>query len=347
MRRYAVCVLVAAIAVTSWVILRAMPRANSGDPSGSGPASLPLLQPPSLPVPSQVPAGRGYTFTALPGVVSAAMPASIPVYQVARVQPKRDMVCDLARSLGVDVSAERYASLPQVSSHRREYTTALGEVTPGGDGDVYITLSDDGNYMVNMTSQAPGQDSEACSDEEARTAADAFLAQSGLLPKDCTFTGVDPGEAVDYDAPNGSVAIRMIGKQVVYKRYLNGIEDGHFSVRVNGARKVYGILRNMRDLASMKRYPVLSKLEAVKALEAGEGMFVGPSGPSSGVAVIEHVNLVYYEAAPGWSVDTVQPVYSITGSIQGSTDGFLGLVPAVRPEYLAPISLPSQGDNSG
>jgi hypothetical protein len=283
-----------------------------------------------------------YDFVTAPGVASTQSPPPVIVYRVARKQPTRDAVCDLAARAGIPVSAERHALLAETMPDAREYSATVGELTDTSLGDLDVTLSDDGNFMLTVQSQYPGEAKEAPSDETCKASAEAFLARSGLLPEGCAFVGVEEGQAVEFSTPERSeTQKRVTGKIVRYHRHLSGLEDGgSFTIRVNGDGKVYGVTRNMRSVIELGRYPVLSTAEAVQAVEAGKGVIVGPAGPYGRfVATIDKVEMVYYEGAPSSNMDTVQPVYVVSGTVDGFADRFKAMLPAVRPEYLAPVTL--------
>jgi len=332
----------AGLAVAGCALLAAVAVATDrpADPDASRIANdLPQLVAPPLSRAAQM--APTYVFTTATGVVSAQSPPPVMVYKVVRSQLTRDAVCDLATRAGVPVSAERYALLPETVSDERDYSATVGELTSTSLGDLDVTLSDDGNLMLTIRSQYPDQTKEAPSDEACKAAAEEFLTRSGLLPEGCTFAGVKEGQAIEFSTPERSeTQHRVIGKAVVYHRQLSGLESGSFSVRVNGAGKVYRVTRNMRNVTPLRRYPVLSTAEAVQAIEAGAGVLTGPAGPNGPFyATIDRVEMIYYEGAPGTDMDAVQPVYVISGTVDGFKDRFNAMLPAVRPQYLMPPTL--------
>jgi len=44
--------------------------------------------------------------------------------------------------------------------------------------------------------------------------------------------------------------------------------------------------------------------------------------------------MVYNEGSVGMPMDTVQPYYLISGAVEGFSERFGAVLPAVRPEYL-------------
>lgn len=295
---------------------------------------------PKLPSPRLMAAATSpplYLFSATPEAVSAKLPAEVMVYSVVQKETTRDAVCELAARAGVPVSADRYAIMPEVVSDGPYYSATVGQMTEASLGDLDVTLSPDGNYMLTIRSHVPGQTEEAGSDEVTKAAAEGFLASSGLLPEGCRFDSVRPGEAIEYTTPaQDGIHVRMIGKAVVYGRYLDGIAGGAFVVRVNGKGEVYHVTRNVRNVAPLAVYPVLSLEEAVEALRSGAGTIVGPGGPGGPQqATIDHVELRYYEGALGSKLEYLEPVYLMSGSVQGYSERFVANLPAIRPEYFA------------
>jgi redox-regulated HSP33 family molecular chaperone len=155
------------------------------------------------------------------------------------------------------------------------------------------------------------------------------------------FDGIKESQAVEFStAENSETQKRVTAKAAVYHRLLSGLESGSFTVRVNGAGKVYRVTRNMRDVTALRPYPVLSTAEALQAIEAGNCVITGPAGPNGPYhATIDRVQMIYYEGSPGTDMDTVQPVYVISGTVEGFRDRFKAMLPAVRPQYLTPPTL--------
>ena len=283
--------------------------------TGTGQArNLPRLSAVRLPRARSAPSR--YAFRASPGVVEEAQakaPTEMMVYEVVREAPTRDTARELA-----DL------------------------------GDLDVTVLDNGNYLLSFRVTPPKTEEQAPSDDEALALAEEFLDRTGLLPEGCELLGVQEGDYIEYTDPDREgIQKQVISKSVVYTRYRDGIQDGVFTVRVNGAR-VYGVLRNMRNTKPLASYPVLSPSEAVAALKAGDGVIDGPTSADETIeATIEAVDLEYYEGAAAWGFDTIQPVYRLSGSVEGQSKGFTARVPAVRPEYLAEEEATSKPVNRG
>jgi len=307
--------------------------------TGTGQArNLPRLS--AVRLPRALSAPSRYTFRASPGVVEEAQakaPMEMMVYEVVRDAPTRDTAGGLAERLGRTISESRYKGLPSASTDGRQYTVTLGgEDTASDLGDLDVTVLDNGNYLLAFRVPPPTSTDQAPSDDEALALAEEFLDRTGLLPEGCELLGVQEGDYIEYTDPDREgIQKQVISKSVLYTRYRDGIQDGVFAVRVNGGG-VHGVLRNMRNTKPLASYPILSPSEAVAALKAGDGVIDGPPSADETVeATIEAVDLEYYEGAAGWGLDTVQPVYRFSGSVEGQSKGFTAQVPAVRPEYLA------------
>ena len=307
--------------------------------TGTGQArNLPRLSAVRLPRARSAPSR--YAFRASPGVVEEAQakaPTEMMVYEIVREAPTRDTARELAERLGRTVSESRYEALPETSKDGRQYTVTLGgEVTDASLGDLDVTVLDNGNYLLSFRVPPPKSTDQAPPDDEALALAEEFLDRTGLLPEGCELLGVQEGDYIEYTGPDREgIQKQVISRSVVYTRYRSGIQDGVFTVRVNGGG-VYEVLRNMRNTKPLASYPILSPAEAVAALKAGDGVIDGPFSADETVeATIEVVDLEYYEGAAAWGLDTVQPVYRLSGSVEGQSKGFTAQVPAVRPEYLA------------
>jgi hypothetical protein len=258
-------------------------------------------------------------------------------------------VCELAAKAGVSVSPERYALMPETAPGERAYRATVGELTATSLGDFDVDLCDDGIYQLTWRSRMPTYSRDApepASQGIARAAAEDFLATSGLLPTGCQFASVEEGEAIEFTTQEGVGQKRVLGLVVRYHRYLDGIGAGSFEVRLNGQGQVYRVTRHIRDVAASQPYPILSPSEVIQALNAGEGVVMGPRVRSddAAVAVIDSLRLSYYEQSMLSHQEILQPVYRASGTVQGVAGKVYALLPAVRPEYLEPPVLPHAGD---
>jgi hypothetical protein len=285
-----------------------------------------------------------YFFTCSDEVLEAAamyIPQEAMVYLVVHQTPTREMVRDLAERMGVTISDERYGIMPEFAPRGGEYSATVGVMSPDSLGDLDVTLSDDGNYMLNLRSEQPGSnDPDAPTDERAVAVAEDFVKRSGLLPKGSRFERVGLGEAVTENLPGGGDRQKPLGTMVIYTRDLGGIPDGSFAIRINGREQVYSVSRNALNLTPFRAYPLLTPAEAVEALRVGDGSLSGPwAPPGLWEAVVDSIDLRYNSGAPGWEMGTIQPVFSISGITPRSRDRWSAMVPAVRREYLKRLDL--------
>ncbi len=304
---------------------------RGSEPPGVTGRALPMIEYPGLGYTT----APHYRFSCSQEVLNAARmytPSELMVYRVVHRTPTRDLVRDLAERMGVPVSAERYATMPDRMGD--EYRATVGQVTPTSLGDLDVLLADDGTHMMTLRSQRPDSDSEeAPSDAEAAAIAEDFVHRSGLLPQSCRLACAKVGQTVTESLPSGGVRQKVLGRAVVYTRYLGGLPDGSLVIRVNGRGKVYSVNSRICTIAPSRSYPILSPEEAVAALISGEGSLRGPwRPPGLWEAVIDTISLRYHQGPAG---DTVQPVFDISGTTRRSSERFSAVVPAVRPEYLA------------
>jgi len=138
---------------------------------------------------------------------------------------------------------------------------------------------------------------------------------------------------------------------VTYRRFHDGIPEGIIGVSVTGKGEIFSFGRNMRNLRSLGRYPILRPDEARAMIWSPTAMVsAGSNAPGHMpiTAAIEKVQMEYYDYA--YDSDTIQPVYIFTGSGRdgkGRLHTFTATVPAVRPEFLEPVDLPIAGGAKG
>lgn len=347
------CVVALGLLVLAGLVLRCV--LVFGDEPTSGQASRPQSADLKAVVAAPLPRARQYparyVFSAAPGLTDQVVPTALPVYQVVRVKPTRDMVCDLAERAGVPVSPERYALMQETQAHPfpqlTYYSATVGQLTETSLGELDVDLFESGSYMLRFRNREPEPADEALSDSATRAAAEAFLAHSGLLPEGCTFTLVGEGQSTDSTSDQGqSYQKRVNSKTVIYERHLDGIPCGSLEVEVNGRGEVCAVRRNMPNLVPIGDYPLISVAEAVDALEEGRAAVAGPFRPGEPIpATLDKAGIVYYEGSPLLSLETVQPVYVLGGPVQGYSNRFHAYVHALRPEHLIqlePAPLPGK-----
>jgi len=332
---------------------------------GQAAAELPKLKAPPLFM--QAGAMPQYVFAVEPAVLAAAsrsVPAEMTIYSARHQELTRDLVCDLAERVGVSVLPELRATMSERVDAEYVDLTVIGEltadiltdqsnVTPddkfvsliasyvgGITGDnlvmLNMTVMDSGNFTINLRGANPDPGGGPPTEEDARAIAEHFVAESGLLPEGCELGGVSPSAYVPGpESDQGEVQPRAIAGQVVYQRYLEGYPAGQFVLQINGKGEIYYVYRNARNATPLASYPILAPEEAIGALREGRGSLTGPMQPGVLLeATVEKIKLCYDQGAPMVRFETMQPSYWIEGSVEGYTDGFHALIPAVRPEYL-------------
>jgi len=290
-----------------------------------------------------------YTYVWAPGVLEAVrmyLPSEAPVLRIQRETPTKEAVYDLAMRLGIKVSAEEYANMPETQE------------SPGFDSRLWrqsfestnvedqrrfwckdLELWDSGCFTYRHRGETPtpgwpAWESEALPAERTEELAERFLAESGLLPEGCELEAVTSDVAQNAAGRetyriDGAPA-RLLSRQVKYARRIEGIELGRFTVGINGSGVVYEVQSRVPHVRGLARYPILSPEEARRMLPMG----LLPShiwGPAT--AEIESVSLYFSQNLD--SSDVVQPIYSFRGTARGeqsATDPFTVSWPAVRPE---------------
>jgi hypothetical protein len=273
-------------------------------------------------------------------------PTEMPVFEVIPSLPNRDMALQLSALLGNPIPEDTVRQLPEKDTNESFYLMNLGKLN--------LDYFCDGNYGVIWNdrepySKTPPIGEEAVGVDEATAAAEKFLAETGLLPEGARVTEVVPtGLRTTYDSTVGRDRTLVLVRSVTYRRFWNGFPEGSFSVGVNNRGQVCSLKRTMRDVKLIGAYPILSPEEASAAIGSVSARIEGlPSSGSFVNGVITEAQLEYFDGATGWRMQTIQPVYRLTGVTMNWTSRrktqFYATVPAVRPEFLAPVQLPNGG----
>jgi hypothetical protein len=319
---------------------------SGGAPAeGAKPTKIPALQ---LPRAFGGP-GPPRDFVWAEGVAEAAsmyFPDEMPVFTVISATPKDTAVAVVAlfgQSLAPD--SDEYATDP---ADPHTYLTAISEA---GD-TVGIEAFADGNYSVRWRSRHPLRalrkwDDQAPGVSETAAVAQEFLDQHpGMLPDAARLVQVVPIGINSGPDSTGRLLSFVRTRGAVFRRFHNGFPEGQFTVMVNSNGEVCNLSRNMRDLALVGDYPILTPAEA-------EGLLNSPGARNHGLqavdivgpARIEAVEMEYWDGALAWEMGSIQPVYNFTGTVafSGTVEGATGgrakwtvTVPAVRPEYTEP-----------
>jgi len=337
-------VLAAAAVVAGGVGVIAAPLAV-GVEAGSSRQRLKAVR---LPVPGSIAALDRCDFAWSPALLQTLHiyeTQELAVYEVRRQQVPRDEAMEIAGRLGERPTEQELSALPAIASEGLPYEFARGDFT--------LRVYSDGNVTANWADRIPGSAEDgaaakALPDQEVRSIAEQFGAESGLLSTDFEYEGVRPQLIRHSTEPEtGAMREQVLGWSTVFVRHFNGLPAGHISIRVNGQAEVYSVVRNARNVAALGDYPMLSPEEARVALHSPTSRVAGidPRGGDC-TAVIEKIELSYYEGPAGWTTATLQPVYAFEGIAHyesGWTHEFTALVPAVRPEYIEPVVPPVPG----
>jgi hypothetical protein len=310
-------------------------------------ASLPRVAPLELPR-SNATATEQFEVVWAEGVGTAyAMyfPSELDVLEVVSSGPTKQKTIELATRLGVEISAEAAAQMPEES--------IMGEGCYGWQfGEVNVDVFADGNLGASWTDRElpaeyftkPNAGSPPMITKESAIAvADTYLKSSALLPGNARVTEAVPKGAVRRLNPiTGQEEVVALAWSVIYRRFWSGIPEGRLGVWVTGKGEIFSLSRNMRDVRSLGKYPLLSPEEARESIWSPTSR-VETSSTTPGYrpvrVVVEKVVLAYYDGATAWRLQTIHPCYIFTGTgwdAEGRPQGFTAMVPAIRPEYLNP-----------
>jgi quinol monooxygenase YgiN len=285
------------------------------------------------------------------GVLEAAnmyFPAELEMLEVIHSEPTKQQAVEIAAAIGVPPSAELLAAMPEDSTaeegcYRWEF--ARVDVSVSCDGNLGLFWRDRDpvrEHFENPTAKP----ASALTVDEAVAIADRFVKETGLLAEGARMVEVIPKTAVSrYKQATGKDETTVVACSVIYRRFRDGIPEGSLGVTLNGKGEIVKVNKNMRNVRSLGRYPILRPDEAREMIWSPASRVIAANAPSLRpvTAVIEKVKMEYYDGGTSWSPDTIQPIYIFTGTTwdrQGRRDSFEAMVPAVRPEYLEPLELP-------
>lgn len=283
-----------------------------------------------------------------PGLLAAIsmyFPSELEILEVIHSQPTREKAVDLARRVGAAISSATIAELPAASSEGEEcYRWEFGslDVSVFRDGNAGMTWWDRDLPPDRLTAPEANP-APRITAEEAIAVADKFLKDASLLPEGACLTEVTPlGLTSCSEQANGKVYNKALSWSVTYRRYRSGIPEGRLAVWVTGRGEIFSFSRNMREVRSLGRYPLLSPDEAKGMIWSSTARVeTGVNAPEGRPVrgTIEKVEMEYYDGATAWSYDTIQPAFIFTGTAwdcEGRPQSFKAMVPALRPECLDP-----------
>lgn len=275
------------------------------------------------------------------GTALLTAPSEVRVYKVQPLASKKDALLrvfetlPLVASQDIDARVHQLGRIPKSSADKEDAISAsIGgwRVKVWSGGQFTIDNNDLWNRPSNST-KAPTIPTA----EEARKAADDFLAKIGPLPLDVHFANVVPGEWDVYgagDKPEDTVVRSLL---VSYSAAMDGIPVyGSVSVYVSEGLEVVSVVNYLRQVVPEAKVPILSSQEAFGKLCAGEGhMDDGPPWDATGN--VTSLKLVYFQGALSRKHSYIMPVYVFEGN--AVADGkkakpWKAFVEAVRPEFL-------------
>ena len=291
------------------------PRIEFGD-AGSGVGRLPLVQ----------------------GATPQGMPSEVRVYKVHPLASKKDALVRILQALPIASSPETDAALRRLEGARgssagkeESVSASVGgwcvKVWNGGQFTIY------NNELLNCSYDFENPPATP-TPEEARKAADDFLASIGPLPTDVHFVTVVPGDWYDSgssDKPDDVVVTRLL---VCYSAAMDGIplQGTPLGVRVGPGPVVTSVNSRLRQVIPDQKLPVLSPQEAFDKLCAGE-CYISEGSPKGEVTSIK---LVYWLGYTAQDLSYIMPVYAFEGEavVGEKTRPWRAYVEAVRPEFL-------------
>lgn len=323
--------------------------------AGTGALALVAGDRPPLPPVSmgRVAGGVGHyqylDFTWGPGVrrtAEATIPKEAMVYQAVGNTPTKADARAMAARMGLSVPPERYATLPDIQEDARLYMLSFFEGAGADEVNVVIELQGTGCYSIGWHGREPMM-KEAVSEERTAEIARQFLARTGLLPEDLRFQGVSTAESMGYSVGQKSHT-RVLSRRATWTRYWKDGRAGSLSVEVDGTGHVRRVRSRICNVTPLARYPILTPEEARQQLHSPQALVSGDSlGGIHGhaAALIEKVELWYEDASmpPRGGGAVIQPLYRFEGRVtdaQRHASSFTGMLPAVRPEYIAPAEPP-------
>jgi len=261
----------------------------------------------------------------------------MPVFEIVSGSAK-ETAAEVAAAFGQNLPADADENQPP-DVEPGSYVVTIQE----GDEPIEIDASADGAFALWYRDREPIHtlkrlDAEAPGIDEVIAVAEQFLEEHpGLLPEGWRLTAVAPGEvSIDYQAEAGEKNTFLRSREVVYRRFWDGLSEGRFSITVNTNGDVYSVTRSASNLRVMGDYPVLGPGEAFQLLNS-ERLRNFAGDEIAGGLRIERAEVEYWGHARPWEKNILQPIYRFHGSMprsDGERQTFMLMVPAVRPEYL-------------
>jgi len=349
MRLKSVLALCAMVVVA--VIVASVTLSCSGDTAPAAPLHrIPAQQ---LPYPMSV-SVPPFEVTWGEGVLEAAnmyFPAELEMLEVIHSEPTKQEAFELAARIGELKSSKTLAELPEQSTAEEGcYRWNFGsvEVSIFRDGNAGLVWHDR-DLPAEYFTDPHADPAPRITVDEAVAVADRFLKDAGLLPEGARMTDITSQDAISrHNQATGRDESAALACSVMYRRFRDGIPEGRMGGCITGKGEIFSFSRNMRNVRSLGRYPILRPDEAREMMWSPAARVETSNAPRYRpvTAAIEKVEMEYYDGATAWRYDTIQPIYIFTGTGwdgQGRPQSFTAMVPAVRPEFLEPVTLPRAG----
>lgn len=268
-------------------------------------------------------------------------PANTIVYKVQPLASKKDTLLGIFKSLPLTSSPEtdnwlhRLENMPESRAQKEDPLSAsIGgwnvKVWNGGQFGIENRELCDRLGKLEKSSPAP-------TPEEARKAADDFLAMIGPLPFPVHFSEVVIGEAIVSgagDKPGDRVVTKL---NVSYFAEIEGIPVyGAVGIQVGAGPAVVTMINRLRQVAPDQKLPILSPQEAFDKLRAGE-CHIGKGPTWNATGNVKSIKLAYLQDILAEDLSYVMPVYIFEGDAIADgmpTVPWKAFVEAVRPEFL-------------
>ncbi len=282
------------------------------------------------------------------GVLEAAemyFPPEMEMLEVIHSEPTKQQAMALATRIGQLPPAGVLAPFPQWPQLPGNYSWGFGDfhMELFADGNLGLFWADRDLAGEHLANPSPGS-AYALTVDKAVAIADQFLKETGLLPNGARMTDVTPKTMVTrYNEATGRDETTVVACSVNYRHFRDGFPEGGIGITLNGKGEVVKVNKNMRDVRSLGRYPILSPDEARGAIWSPTSQVTtGSNAPSCSPvrAEIDSVQMEYYQGSTAERIDTIQPFYIFIGTGwdgEGRPQKFGAMVPAIRPEYVEPV----------
>jgi hypothetical protein len=248
---------------------------------------------------------------------------SMLVYKFASKKIDSEEFKRIARKFSMNPKDGEYKYTPYFGYFFRD---SSGSIRVGEDGRIQYLRKNASGTIGNIKIKLP-------TDNEAKTIAEKFLADRGLLPPE--FSNVSVRE--------GTVSVRSGDFRRIVENKLVGFQRTVDGKKVLGVSRIMvyigdrGIIEKVfclyRDLEPYRTMGLKTVKKALKDMKAGKGLVRFDVGISPIKCVIESIELAYFEKPDSHEQPYLYPVYSVTGKVigsKGNTSQFIGVISATK-----------------